>query len=122
MIQFEESYRFGNSSHKIRAAALLRPEGIGIVGEIAILQQLLWEIVRLPYQPASDLYRFSPKALNSVGHRVIAIKQVVLISFPCGKGVDGYEVVLVGESVPIARTYACTEKVSTLSKTGVITN
>jgi hypothetical protein len=45
----------------------------GSMSDMAILQQLLWEIVRLRYQPASNLYRFSPKALDSAGHRVSAI-------------------------------------------------
>jgi hypothetical protein len=73
---------------------------------MGMLQQLLWKIVRFPYQPASDLYGFSPKALDSAGHRVIAIQQIVLISFPCGKDVDGDEVVLVSEPIPIAQRYS----------------
>lgn len=71
-----------------------------------MLQHLLWKIVWFPYQPASDLYGFSPKALDSLGHRVIAIQQIVLISFPCGKDVDVDEVVLVSEPIPIAQRYS----------------
>jgi hypothetical protein len=56
-----------------------------------------------PLTTPSNLYHFSPEALDSAGHRVIAIQQVVLISFPCGKGIDGYEVVLVREPIPIAQ-------------------
>lgn len=78
----------------------------GILSAIAMLQQLFLGFVRLPYQTASDLYRLSPKALDSAGHRVIAIQQVVLISFPCGNDIDGDEVVLVSEPIPIAQRYS----------------
>jgi hypothetical protein len=80
----------------------------GILSVIAILQQLFREIVRLPDQPASNLYRLSPEALDSAGHRVIAIQQIILISFPCGKDIDGHEVVLVSEPIPITKQVAAT--------------